>query len=184
MNLFLIMRFFLRNAEPGHIIEFGSYKGGNAIFMAYLASQLHPAVRVYALDSFVGMPAVDKGVDAHNEADFHDVDLEEVREYVEQIGLNNIEFVKGLFEETAGSVLEKAHRIALAHIDCDILSSVKFAYETVKPYMCHGGYLVFDDANTSSCIGATEAVEDFVIRRDGMNSEQIYPHFVFRRLDN
>ena len=43
-----------------------------------------------------------------------------------------------------------------------------------------GGYYVFDDATVSSCIGATEVVEDLVIRRDGLNSEQIYPHFVFR----
>ena len=29
---------------------------------------------------------------------------------------------------------------------------------------------------------ATEAVENLLIRRDGLNSEQIYPHFVFRSL--
>ena len=47
-----------------------------------------------------------------------------------------------------------------------------------------GGYVVFDDATVSSCIGATEAVEDLLIRRDGLNSEQIYPHFVFRIFQN
>jgi hypothetical protein len=46
--------------------------------------------------------------------------------------------------------------------------------------MIPGGYLVFDDATVSSCLGATEAVEDLLIRRDGLNSEQIFPHFVFR----
>ena len=46
--------------------------------------------------------------------------------------------------------------------------------------MVPGGYLVFDDATVSSCIGATEAVESLVVRRDGLNSEQIFPHFVFR----
>jgi len=46
--------------------------------------------------------------------------------------------------------------------------------------MVPGGYIVFDDATTSSCIGATAVVEDDVIRRDGLNSEQIFPHFVFR----
>jgi predicted O-methyltransferase YrrM len=180
MNIFLIMRFFLHNVEPGHIIEFGSYKGGNAIFMAYVASKLHPGMRVYALDSFEGMPVVDKSVDAHNKADFHDVNLKELQEYVSKIGLNNIEFVKGYFEQTAVPVLQRAKKIALAHIDCDILSSVEYSYEAVKDHMSDGGYLVFDDANISSCIGATEAVEDLLIRRDGMNCEQIYPHFVFR----
>ncbi len=46
--------------------------------------------------------------------------------------------------------------------------------------MVEGGYIVFDDATLSSCLGATEVVEDLVIRRDGLNSEQIFPHFVFR----
>jgi hypothetical protein len=46
--------------------------------------------------------------------------------------------------------------------------------------MVPGGYLVFDDATVSSCLGATEAVEQILIRRDGLSSEQIFPHFVFR----
>lgn len=180
MNVFLIMRFFLQSAEAGHIIEFGSYRGGNAIFMAYVASQLYPGVKIYALDSFEGMPATDKSADLHNEGDFRDVDLDELRDYVCKIGLTNLEFIKGYFETTSEPVLQKAGRIALAHIDCDILSSVRYSYEAVKPYMSNGGYIVFDDATVSSCIGATEIVEDLLVRRDGLNSEQIYPHFVFR----
>ncbi len=77
-------------------------------------------------------------------------------------------------------MLERAGKVALAHIDCDILPSVRYSYEAVRPHMVEGGYLVFDDATMSSCIGATEAVEDLLIRRDGLNSEQIHPHFVFR----
>jgi hypothetical protein len=46
--------------------------------------------------------------------------------------------------------------------------------------MVDGGYVVFDDATVSSCIGATEAVEDLLIRDGSMNSEQIWPHYVFR----
>jgi hypothetical protein len=46
--------------------------------------------------------------------------------------------------------------------------------------MMPGGYIAFDDACFSSCLGATEAVEEFLIRRDGLHAEQIYPHFVFR----
>ncbi len=45
--------------------------------------------------------------------------------------------------------------------------------------MVQGGYIIFDDANVSSCIGATEAVEE-IIQRDCMYSEQIWPHYVFR----
>lgn len=180
MNIFLIMRFFLQNIARGHIVEFGSYLGGNAIFMAHVAKKLHPGMKVFALDTFEGMPATDKNVDAHNKGDFSGVNLDELRSYAAGIGLDNLEFVKGYFEDTAPGVLQRAGKIALAHIDCDILPSVQYSYEAVKSHMVEGGYIVLDDATMSSCIGATEAVEDLVIRRDGLNSEQIYPHFVFR----
>lgn len=180
MNIFLILRFFLKGIEPGHVVEFGSYLGGNAIFMAMVAQRLHPGMKVYALDTFEGMPATDKAVDAHNEGDFSGVDLAELRAYAAAQGLDNLEFVKGFFEDTAPGVLARSGKIALAHIDCDILPSVQYSYEVVRPRMVPGGYLVFDDATVSSCIGATEVVEDLLIRRDGLNSEQIHPHFVFR----
>jgi hypothetical protein len=73
--------------------------------------------------------------------------------------------------------------VALAHIDCDIWSSVAFAYESVRPYMVDGGHIVFDDALAVCCLGALEAVELIIrIRLDEINAEQTYPHLVFRIL--
>jgi hypothetical protein len=40
MNLFLLIRFYLSKLPFGHIVEFGAYKGGNALFMALLAKGL------------------------------------------------------------------------------------------------------------------------------------------------
>lgn len=180
MNLFLILRFFLSRIPFGHVIEFGSYLGGNAIFMAYVAGKLYPGIKVYALDSFEGMPAPDKSVDAHTEGDFANVDLEELRRFVKDSGITNLVLVKGLFQDTADGVLKEAEHVALAHIDCDIYPSVKYSYEAVKPYMVGGGYIVLDDAASPSCVGAMEVVESLIIRRDGLNSEQVFPNFVFR----
>lgn len=180
MNIYLLLKFFLPRIESGHIIEFGSYLGGNAIFMAYVADKILPGIQVYAMDSFEGMPVTNKDVDAHNKGDFSNVDYDELLRYIDKIGLKNLHLCKGYFEETSTPILRKAGKIALAHIDCDIQPSVEYAYEVVKPYMTNGGYLVLDDATVSSCIGATEVVEDLLIRRDGMNSEQIFPHYVFR----
>lgn len=179
-NIYLIMRFYLSRISEGHIIEFGSYRGGNALFMAYVAKELYPKITVHALDTFEGMPVTDKAKDAHNEGDFEDVDLDELKIYAKKIGLTNLEFHKGTFQDTTKGILEEAKQISLAHIDCDIYSAVVYAYEAVKDYMVPGGYLVFDDATVSSCIGATDAVEELVIQRDGLRSEQIFPHYVFR----
>jgi hypothetical protein len=181
LNLYLIIRYFLAPYAAGaHIIEFGAYRGGNAMFMAHVVKTLYPGMRVFALDTFEGMPPTDRSVDAHGQGDFGDTSLEELMALARSRGLHNLEFVKGLFEDSAPSLLRSVGRVALSHIDCDIYSAVAFAYEAVRPFMVPGGYIVFDDATTASCIGATEAVESLVIRRDGLNSEQIYPQFVFR----
>jgi predicted O-methyltransferase YrrM len=180
INLYLICRFYLDRLDPGHIVEFGAYKGGNALFMARVAAALYPDKKVYALDTYSGIPDADASIDAHSAGDFRDVDLIELRDVAARQGLSNIEFVQGRFEDTASDLLSRIGSVSLAHIDSDTYSSVAFAYDVVRPYMVPGGYLVFDDATVSSCLGATEAVEALLIRRDGMNSEQIWPHFVFR----
>lgn len=185
LNLFLILKYFfpplLEHSGPGSIVEFGSYRGGCAIFLAAVCELLKFEVRVIGLDTFAGMPPTDKTIDAHFAGNFSDVDLAELRAHVETFGLaQRLEFVQGAFQETAPRVLAAAPPVLLAHIDCDVYDAVAYAWETVKPCMAPGGYVVFDDAHTSGCLGATEAVEELVIRRDGLHCEQIWPHFIFR----
>jgi predicted O-methyltransferase YrrM len=185
MNLFLLAKYFLPRildeSAGGSIVEFGSFRGGSAIFLASVCRSLGLNVKVYGLDTFEGMPPTDKGVDAHNAGDFGGVDLDELRTYVESCGLSErLEFVQGIFESTAPALLARIPPVLLAHIDCDVYDSVAYAWEAVKSHVCPGGYVVFDDAHASGCLGATEVVEDLVIRRDGLNCEQIWPHFVFR----
>jgi hypothetical protein len=179
-NIFLLIKFFLPRLPFGHIVEFGSYKGGSAIFMAALARKFLPRVEVIGFDTFGGMPATDWAVDAHRAGGFSDVDLTELRQYVDRVGLRNLTFVQGYFEETAAAVLQQQKSVAFCHIDCDIRSAVEYAYDATRLCMVPGGYWVFDDPLTADCIGAAEAVEDLLIKRDGLNSEQLYPHYVFR----
>ena len=181
-NLFLLIKFYLSKIGPGCIVEFGSYRGGSAIFMAHLCQAVSPQTQVYALDTFAGMPETDRAIDAHSGGDFAGTNYEELRDYIARLGLDNLHLVRGPFEATTPDLLTKCGPVALAHIDCDIRSAVAYSYNIIKPAMCEGGYYVFDDATVSSCIGATEVVEQDVIARDGLRSEQIFPHFVFRHV--
>ena len=54
MNLYLLLRFYLPNINFGHILEFGSYKGGSAIFLASIAKEFLPGVQVIGFDIFLG----------------------------------------------------------------------------------------------------------------------------------
>ncbi len=180
-NMFMIIKFYLPRLAPGHIVEFGSYMGGGAIFMAALARKFLPECRVFGFDTFAGMPQTDSRVDHHQAGSFSGVDLAELRHFVEESGLRNLEFVQGDFAETAAPTLRLIGAVSFCHIDCDIRSAIELAYDTTKPHMVAGGYWIFDDPMVADCLGAAEAMEDLLIRRDRLNSEQVYPHYVFRQ---
>lgn len=181
MNIFLILNFFLKNIDKGDIIEFGSYKGGTAMFMAYVVKELGMDITVHGLDTFEGMPATNTSLDLHNKNDFDSANFEQTMLIRDELGLDNLYFYKGMFQHTAETILNNCSKIALAHIDCDIYESVSYSYNIVNKYMVDGGYIVFDDVNEPSCIGATQAFEEYVYHRDKIFSEQVFPHLVIRK---
>lgn len=183
MNIYLALRFGVDDLAPGHIVEFGTYRGGNALFMAHICKELHPDMKIYAFDTYEGMPETDAERDAHRAGDFEDAGYEEILRLIEKQQLDNLVLVKGLFEDTAPDALKEIGPVRLNHIDCDIYSAVKYSYDVSIPNMVDGGYWVFDDALYSSCIGAMEAVEELVVQRDGRSAEQVFPHLVYRNLD-
>lgn len=179
MNLFLIIKYGLNNLE-GDVIEFGSYRGGSALFMAKALKKFHPQKKIYALDTFSGMPPTNKRIDMHTEGDFSGPILDEFYVKKERNGLDNLVIVKGKFEDTMPQLKEKVKCLALAHIDCDIYSSVVYSVEQSLSLMENAsGYLCFDDPLHSSCLGAYEAVED-TVERLNLKAEQTYPHLVYR----
>ena len=179
-NFYMLIRFFLPKLNPGAIAEFGSYKGGSCIFMAYLAKRFLNGAKVYGFDTFAGMPVTDRGVDLHKSGDFADVNLPELRQFAAKVGLDNLVFVQGRFEETLPQVTQAMGPLAMLHIDCDIYSGVEYSYNNAKKLLVPGGYVVLDDPLAASCLGAFEAVEDHLIRGDNLAAEQVFPHLVFR----
>ena len=177
-NLYLILTRFLDKLPDRNVIEFGSFKGGTAIFMALVLREVALDAKVYALDTFSGMPKTDKSIDAHSAGDFADTSLDELNQRIAKLGLTNLIPVKGLFQATFPT-LPVEMKFGLAHIDADIYSAIKYAQDAIWPRMTKGGYVVYDDADVSSCIGATQAVEELIQERR-IHSEQIWPHFVFR----
>ena len=179
MNLFLILTNFFERLDGRDVIEFGSYRGGNALFMAHVMKALYPKAKVYACDTYAGMPVTDAGRDLHGAGDFSEASYDALAKRRDQLKLKNLEIVKGLFQDTFPGIAKGKPRFGLAHIDCDIYSGVKYAQDAVWPFMADGGYVVYDDADAPSCIGATEAVEQLVMERR-LHSEQVWPHWVFR----
>jgi hypothetical protein len=177
MNLFLIIKY--SNIRQGNIIEFGSYRGGSALLMAMLAKRLRMDCKVFALDTFTGMPETDPNLDRHRAGGFSDSSFEEFESTRSKLGLDNLIILKGLFQDTVKQIPEQDRRFFLTHVDCDIYESVKFSIRYAKRYGLPGSYVVFDDPLTADCLGSMKAIEEDLIQK-GCHSEQVYPHFVFR----
>lgn len=179
MNFFLLLKYSIKDMV-GDIIEFGSYLGGSAVFLAYVAMALGIKGKVYALDTFEGLPEADEHLDFHQRGDFKETSFEMVNGISKQLHLNNLVLIKGHFQETFPLICSTIQPLSLVHVDGVIYSSVKYAMNAVLPYLHpQGGYLVVDDALYSSCLGALQAVEE-VIQQHDLHAEQSSPHLIYR----
>jgi len=178
INLFILIKFFLRDLSSHNIVEFGAYRGGSAVFLAMLLAEYYPEARILALDTFAGLPPLKKSVDKPPQ-DFLAFNLERTRATVRALGLRNLEFVPGLIEDTAEEACRSLGPIGLAHIDVVLYEASAFAHHIARRYLAPEGYLVQDDALEPTCPGAMVAVEE-MIREHGFSIEQVWPQIVFR----
>lgn len=145
----------------GEFWECGVYRGGTAMLLAGRLSGARARLRLF--DTFEGMPETDASKDLHQAGDFFNTSLESVRTRVPG---DFVHFHKGLIPATF-SGLESA-RIAFAHVDVDIYSSILACCEFIYPRLCVGGFMVFDDYGWPSCPGARGAVDEFFLERSAV----------------
>ncbi len=178
-NLYLILRYGV--AGKGDVIEFGSYRGGSAIFLASVLRDLQRDTKVYALDTYAGMPGSDPVRDLHGEGQFADCDYAGFLGQIARHGMeNHLVTLAGKFEDTLIPLIAAGTKFDLVHVDCDLYDGVRFAVEESKPAMNAGAYLVFDDPLHGTCLGAFDAVAETLIQDEKLLPEQAYPHLVFR----
>ncbi|KRA20958.1 class I SAM-dependent methyltransferase [Lysobacter sp. Root604] len=180
-NLYLILRYAMPDPQA-HVFEFGSYMGGSAVFMATALKLLKRGSRVFAFDTFEGMPETDPVRDLHRQGDFADTKFDGLLSYIRDNELQtHLSLVKGRFDETLPGVLaEQSQGPGLLHVDCDIYEPIKYVIRACLPHLGPGSHIVFDDPLHGSCLGAFDAVQELLIRELNLTAEQAYPHLVFR----
>lgn len=156
----------LARGVPGDLIETGVWRGGAAIFMrAVLKAHGVTDRRVWAADSFEGLPAPDPAKYPADAGDrLHEfkelaVPLEEVKANFARYGLldEQVRFLKGWFRDA----LPRApiDRLALIRLDGDMYESTTDALASLYPKLSEGGYLIVDDYGCyASC---RQAVHDY-----------------------
>lgn len=154
---------------PGDFLEAGVWRGGACILMrAVLAAWGDARRRVWAADSFLGMPAPDPERSPHDvRSPLHGearlaVSLEEVKRHFARYGLldGQVGFLEGWFNETLSD--PRIEHLAILRIDAVFHRSTMDALVALHDKVSPGGYVIIDDYGAfASC---RVAVEEF--RRD------------------
>jgi len=137
---------------PGDFIETGVWRGGCCILMrGVLKANGIKDRRVYAADSFAGLPPPDptiypqdQGWDLHVHKELA-ISLEEVKDNFSRYGLldDQVVFVKGFFSDTLPTL--KAGPFSLIRLDGDLYESTHVALEALYPKLSPGGFIIIDD---------------------------------------
>ena len=138
---------------PGDFLEAGVCQGGAAIFLRALQVACgEGGRRLWAADSFQGLPPPQSGPDRESGLDFSEgrfpsiaFGLEGVRDNFLRYGLldENVVFLPGWFAETLPSA--PVERLAVLRLDADLYASTREALESLYPRVSPGGFVVVDD---------------------------------------
>jgi hypothetical protein len=163
------------NGVEGDYLEFGTAHG-KTLWCAWKASRavgLQP--RLWAFDSFKGLPAPDNPVDRAHPAwrsGRYAVTEEQLRTNLRRMRVpdHDVVTVPGFFSES----LTKPglpERVALAYVDCDMYSSTVDVLRYLGDIVTHGSIVAFDDWfcwSSTSRSGEQQALEEFTGDRPGL----------------
>lgn len=153
----------ISNLVEGDFVELGIWRGGCCILANEIYKQLDTKRKVFAYDSFEGLPKpnvdrypVDMG-DNHWTLPELSVSLETVKNNFEIFGdYSNVFFFKGWFRDTLPeNTIEK---ISVLRLDGDMYESTIDPLNYLYPKLSKGGYCIIDDYQHK---GARSAVEDY-----------------------
>jgi O-methyltransferase len=154
---FLALRY---NGISGDYAEFGCWSG-STFALAYAESRkAQPRPKLWAFDSFQGLPAPEGEKDKHalwTEGDMS-MSLDLFRKTCRSNGVPDSAYhvVPGFYEDTIGASADTTalpQDIALAYIDCDLYSSTKTVMAFLGSRLKHGMIVALDDYYCYSATG-------------------------------
>ena len=153
---------------PGHIAEFGSWRGANLLFLAKLIRILDPhgCKQVHCFDSFEGLTSfsTEDGT-ATSKQGAYKGSLEEMSDVISLYDLEDeIDFHKGLVEETLQPFLDQfpEYMFSFVYCDVDLYEATKQILFKLHPRLCKGGVFVLDEWNYSDYPGESAATREFL----------------------
>ena len=160
---------------PGAILEVGVWRGGTGSLMAANAARIGINDPVYLCDTWRGVVKTGEIDTYYRDGAHDDTSREIVAELVDQLRLQNVELLEGVFpDDTGEQIADRSFR--LCHCDVDVYRSAKDVLDWVWPRLSPGGVVVFDDYGFPGCPGITKLVDDQRGRTDRLVLHNLNGH--------
>jgi O-methyltransferase len=164
----------VKNNIDGDYLETGAWRGGSCIIAKSVYDYLDSKKKVYAADSFEGLPPPNVEKYPDDEHDTHYLDdnmkasLETVKSNFQKFGLldDRVIFLKGWFKDTMPTAPINA--LSILRLDGDMYESTIDVLKYIYHKLSIGGYCIIDDYQHPAC---RAAIQDF--RRKNNITENI-----------
>jgi O-methyltransferase len=165
----------VREGVPGDFVETGVWRGGLCIMAKAVFAATGANRRVYACDSFRGLPEITDGVDAPlklHENPLLSISVEQVRENFARFNLldEDVVFVEGWFADTMPRLREQVGQVAILRLDGDYYTSTREVIDPLYDKVSPGGFIIVDDYGCYD--QARDAIHDFWAER-GISPELV-----------
>lgn len=183
LSRFLAIADLLRSTlgVPGHVAEFGTWRGANTLFLAKLLRVFDPhgAKVVHAFDSFEGLKEFrPQDAAAQELGGSYKGSLEELRAVIELHDMqDDVVIHQGVIEQTLPAALAQDEALSLSFVYCDtdLYASTLTILDNAHPRLAQGGVFVLDEWNHAGFPGETVAVREFIAKHGDAYSMQSVP---------
>ena len=134
---------------PQTYFEFGCHSGRTFCAAVNAGNFLKmDSFKVYAFDSFQGLPETSED-DGYFKAGTFKTSVSTFKKIVKSktgVMLQEDQIIEGYYEKTLNEeLLEKMPKLGVLHIDVDLYSSTVSVLNFVRPLLCDGSIILFDD---------------------------------------
>lgn len=164
---------------PGHVAEFGSWRGANLMLMAKLLRiyDPHGCKQVHCFESFVGLEtfSAQDGSSGESESGAYRGNYKELLAMINLCELDDdIVIHKGDIMQTLPEALEnEGLSFSFIYCDTDLYAPSRLILDSLHPRLSKGGLIVMDEWNYDKWPGEAVAVREF-IERYGNSYEMIH----------
>lgn len=166
---------------PGHIAEFGSWRGANLMYLAKLIRIFDPlsSKQVHCFEGFEGLSTFTPQDVTDKERGHYKGSYQELVDVIKLYDMKDDVLIhKGLIQDTLASTLAAQPDLTFSFVYCDVdlYEPTKIILEQMDERLAQGGVFVLDEYAYENFPGETTAVREFLSSTKSSYKMEHVPH--------